>query len=163
MGEVDRFAEYQIFVEDTARFTDRRKTDSNTYVGINSILLTGIGVLIAQGGIEGSWMLILPLPLVAAGIAVSLWWRQFLIKNKALVRLRMQVLREMEDSLAGSVKMYHREDALYPVDEQGRPIEGQGLNLVDLEMRLPWLFLALYSIFGVGLAAAFLAEIVGIR
>jgi len=159
MGEIDKFAEYQMFVEDTARFSDRRKADSNTYVGINSILLTGIGILIAQVGMQQIWTLILPLPLVIAGVAVSLWWRQLLIKNKALVGLRMKVLREMENDLPGSVRMYHREDALYPVDEQGKPIPGKGLNQVDLEIRLPWLFLFLYTVFGAGLLAAWLTQI----
>ena len=123
------------------------------------LLLTGIGILIAQVGMQQIWTLILPLPLVIAGVAVSLWWRQLLIKNKALVGLRMKVLREMENDLPGSVRMYHREDALYPVDEQGKPIPGKGLNQVDLEIRLPWLFLFLYTVFGAGLLAAWLTQI----
>ncbi|UCH89346.1 MAG: hypothetical protein JSV49_01480, partial [Thermoplasmata archaeon] len=90
-----------------------------------------------------------PLPLIAAGIAVSLWWRQLIRKYKMLVGLRINTLREMEDEMPESVKMYHLEDTLYPRDEDGKMIPGEGLNFSDLEARLPTLFVVLYGLFGV--------------
>ena len=39
---MDKFEEYKLFVEDTARFTDRRQTVSNIYVAVNSIILSAI-------------------------------------------------------------------------------------------------------------------------
>jgi len=36
---MDKFEEYKLFVEDTARFTDRRQTVNNIYVAVNSIIL----------------------------------------------------------------------------------------------------------------------------
>ena len=148
---IDKFDEYALIIEDTARFTERRQTISNNYVAINSLLLAGIGVLIKDVGMQGTWVLLLPLPLVAAGIAVSLWWRQLILRNKALVRLRMKVLHEMETRLPGAEMIYHREDELYPRDEAGRAIPQKGLAFSDLEGRLPILFLVLYAIFGGGL------------
>ena len=38
MAEFDKFEEYKLFVDDTARFTERRQTVSNIYVGVNSLL-----------------------------------------------------------------------------------------------------------------------------
>jgi len=157
---MDKFEEYKLFVKDSARFTERRQTISNTYVTVNSLLLAAIGLLIKDIGARGIWTLLLPLPLVAAGIAVSLWWRQLIHKYKALVGLRINALREMEElpEMAESVKMYHIKDELYPRDAEGNMIPGKGLNFSDLEVRLPWLFLVLYSLFGVGLLIVLAAQ-----
>ena len=154
MAEFNKFEEYKLFVEDTARFSERRQTISNTYVAVNSLLLAAIGLLIKDLGARGVWTLLLPLPLVVAGIAVSLWWRQLIRKYKALVGLRIDTLRAMEDEMPGSVKMYHVEDQLYPRDAEGKRVPGQGLNFSDLEARLPWLFLVLYGLCGLGLLVA---------
>jgi hypothetical protein len=156
---VDKFAEYALIIEDTARFTERRQTISNNYVAINSLLLAGIGVLIKDVGAQGSWVLLLPLPLAAAGVAVSLWWRELIYRNKELVRLRMGVLHEMESKLPGAEMIYHREDALYPKDKAGRDVSGQRISISDLEGRLPLLFLALYGVFGAGLAISLAAQL----
>jgi hypothetical protein len=156
VAEFDKFEEYKLFIEDTARFSERRQTISNIYVAVNSLLLAAIGLLIKDLGARGVWTMLLPLPLVAAGIAVSLWWAQLIRKYKLLVGLRIDTLRGMEElpEMAESVKMYHVEDRLYPRGAEGKMIPGQGLNFSDLEVRLPWLFLALYSLFGVGLLGA---------
>lgn len=161
MTQFNKFEEYRLFVEDTARLSERRQTISNTYVAVNSLLLAAIGLLIKDLGVRGIWTLLLPLPLVVAGIAVSLWWRQLIYRYKLLVNLRIDTLRVMEDEMPGSVKMYHVEDKLYPRDAEGRLIPGQGLNFSDLEVRLPWLFLTLYSFFGIGLLVALALRLAG--
>lgn len=162
MSEVNTFEEYKLFVEDTARFTDRRQTISNIFVAVNSLLLAATGLLIKDLGARGIWALFLPLPLVVAGIFVSLWWRQLIRKYKLLVGLRIDTLRGMEEQpeMDGSVKMYHVEDELYPRDEKGNMIPGQGLNFSDLEVRLPWLFLVLYTLFGIGLLTVLAVRVV---
>ena len=52
MGKVDTFEEYKLFVDDTARLSDRRQTVTNTYIAVNSLLLGAISFLIrdAAGG-----------------------------------------------------------------------------------------------------------------
>ena len=67
MAEFDKFEEYKLFVDDTARFTERRQTVSNIYVAVNSLLLAAIGLLIKDLGARCLWTLLLPLPLIAAG------------------------------------------------------------------------------------------------
>ena len=61
----------------------------------------------------------------------------------------------MEESpeLDGCHQMYHVEDELYPRDERGEMIKGRGLNISDLERRLPWVFIVLYVVFGAGIVA----------
>jgi len=153
MAEFNKFEEYKLFVEDAARFSERRQTISNIYVAVNSILLAAIGLLIKDLGANDAWVLLLPLPLIVAGIAVSWWWYQLIDKYKKLVGLRIDTLRKMEEQpeMAGSVKMYHVEDKLYPRDAEGKMIPGKALNFSDLEVRLPSLFLVLYSLLGVSL------------
>jgi hypothetical protein len=150
MSDVNKFEEYKLFVEDTARFTDRRQTVSNLFVAVNSILLVAIGLIVKDLGVAGARILLLTLPLVIAGIAVSIWWRQLIHKYKALVGLRINTLREMEElpGMKGAVQMYHVEDTLYPRDAEGEMIPRKGLSFSDLESRLPWLFVILYALYG---------------
>ena len=156
MSDVDKFEEYKLFVDDAARFTDRRQTVANIFITVNSILLVAIGLIIKDLGVRGAWILLMTVPLVIAGIFVSLWWRQIIRKYKDLVGLRINTLREMEElpEMAGSVKMYHREDTLYPRDEEGNMIPGEGLNFSDREAMLPNLFIALYALYGFVLLGA---------
>jgi len=159
MAEFNKFEEYKLFVDDTARFTERRQTVSNIYVGVNSLLLAAIGLLIKELGTRGLWTLLLPLPLIVAGIAISLWWRQIIHKYKKLVGLRIDTLREMEDEMPESVKMYHVEDKLYPRDKDDKIVPGEGLHFSDLEARLPILFVVLYCIFGGGSLTALVVQV----
>ncbi len=112
MAEFEKFEEYKLFVDDTARLSDRSQTVSSIYVAVNSILLAAIGLLIKELGAQVLWTLLLPLPLITAGIAISLWWSQLIRKYKKLVGLRIDSLRDMEDKMPDSVKMYHAEDKL---------------------------------------------------
>ena len=136
------FDEYKLFVENTSLFSERRQTISNTYTAVNSLLLTAIGLLIRDAGFIFTWKMLLPLPLILAGIVICLWWRQLIQNNKSLVSLRIRILRKMEDELQNSVKMYHHEDELYPVDSKSL--------FADIESKLPLMFIALYLFFGIG-------------
>jgi hypothetical protein len=158
MSTVDKFEEYKLFVEDTARLSERRQTVTNIYITVNSLMLGAISFLIKDATTGRWWGLILGLPLMASGVAVCCFWSQFLHKYKKLVGLRIDTLRQMEDlpEMAGSVRMYHVEDELYPRDKEGKMIPGEGLNFSDLEKRLPTLFLILYAIYAAGALSALL-------
>lgn len=146
------FEEYRLFVEDTARFSERRQTITNTYITINGALASVITFLVKDSGLVNWWLVIAILPLIGFGIVICSYWGQLIIKYKSLVGLRLNVLREMEMKLPGSVQMYHLEDSLYPRDSQNQSIPGRGLNFSDLEKQLPRLFIVLYVILGLGLA-----------
>lgn len=151
MADPIKFEEYKMFIEDTARFTERRQNTSNLYVTINSLVLTAIMFVGNDLEADSISKLLLLLPVIVAGIAVSLWWRQLIKKYKQLVGFRITRLREMEDhvDLEGIERMYHAEDELYPRNAQGEMVKGVRLNFSDLEARLPTLFVILYSISGV--------------
>ncbi len=154
MSEGNSFEEYKLFVEDTARFSERRQTITNTYISVNGVILGAITLLVKDAGLTNWWLVFAMLPLIAAGVMVSIYWHQLVIKYKQLVGLRLDVLREMEEKMPGSIQMYHREDRLYPRDTQGRLIPGQGLNFSDREASLPILFIILYIVMIVGLILA---------
>ena len=156
MEQFDKFAEYKLFVEDTARFAERRQTVSNRYVAVNFALLGSLGLLLKDLSDRGIMNLLLPLLLIAIGVFVCIWWRQLIFKYKMLVGFRIKRLRDIEDheDMFQSIKMYQKEDELYPRDEKGNPIKGKGLNFSDLESRLPTLLAVLYVVFGLILLCA---------
>lgn len=154
--------EYKLFVEDTARFSERWQTITNIYITINGAIIGWITFLIKDSRLMDWWLAVAILPLVVFGILVCSYWRQLILRYKQLVGLRLDVLREMEIKLPDSVQMYHQEDKLYPRDAQNRPIPGRGLNFSDLEVRLPWLFIVLYLVLGLSLVGGTLLVMRGI-
>jgi len=158
VNTVNKFEEYKLFVQDTAKLSDRRQTVTNTYIAVNSLLL-GIVSFLVKDAADGQWWgLALALPLMAGGAVVCVYWRKFIVKYKALIGLRIDTLRQMEDlpGMESSVRMYHIEDALYPRDEEGEMIPGKGLDFSELEKRLPTLFLILYTTYAIGTVLALL-------
>ena len=159
MSTVNKFEEYRLFIEDTARFSERRQTVNNTFVAVNTLLLTAIAFLVSDSGARqyGSFITALPIPLVIAGILVCVWWRQLIYKYKELVGFRMKQLMEMEalPEMAGCHQMYLKErEALYKRDAEGRKVPPGRLNFSELEGRLPLLFITLYVLFGLSLLVA---------
>jgi hypothetical protein len=152
MSTFDKFEEYKMFIEDTARFSERRQKVGSTYVAVNSIILSAIAFLVKDSGFTGRWQLLVVLPLLIAGMTICVSWRQLILNYKKLVNLRIDRLRAMEElpEMEGSSKMYHAEDDLYPRSGQGERKRRKGLNFSDLERQLPWVFLALYGVFLLG-------------
>ncbi|MCP4140937.1 MAG: hypothetical protein GY755_11735 [Chloroflexi bacterium] len=151
-----KFEEYRTFVEDTARFTERRQNTSNIYISINSLLLSGLVFSIKDFDSNLSLGFLFPFLIVVAGIFISRLWKQIITKYKELVGLRIRTLREMENDpdLTWMTKMYHAEDTLYPVDKENQPIMGKGLNFSDQESKLRTIFIRLYIIAGIFLLAS---------
>ncbi len=159
---MNKFEEYKLFVEETTQFSSRRQTVNNLYVTVNSIIMTGTAFLAREVVQEGLWKVSPVLLLLAVvGAVICLQWQQLLEKHKTLVGFRIKQLREMEEhpDMAGCHQMYHREDELYPVDDDGRPIAGKGLNLSDREKWLPRVFMLVYLSGVVGVAAFGLARL----
>jgi len=147
MNEFDKFDEYKFLVEDTARITDRRQSISNLYTTINSILLAAIAVLFSETALPDLVIIAGAVAIMLAGIAISLTWKRAIIRYREHLRLRFDILREIENhpSMADSEKVYHREDALYPRNEDGQSIDHKGL-FSNIEKRLPEVFVTLYVI-----------------
>ena len=71
MGQFSKFEEYKLFVDDTARFTDRRLSVTNIFVAINSILLSAVALLVKDAGLK-NWVIALStIAVLIAGITIS--------------------------------------------------------------------------------------------
>ena len=151
---MNKFEEYKLFVEDTAKFSERRQTVNNTYVAVNSIILTAVSFLVKDAGFQRRWQAAVVILVLIAGIVICSNWKSVIKKYESLVGHRINQLREMEKSpeMSGCHGMYHSEDKLYPRDANGIMIKGKGLNLAVRERWLPNIFLAVYAIFLVGTA-----------
>ncbi len=80
MSTVNKFEEYKLFIEDTARFTDRRQTVTNVYVAVNTILLSAVALVMTNRTLT-HWLLALTaFAVLAGGIAVCFFWRQLIDK-----------------------------------------------------------------------------------
>lgn len=73
---MNKFEEYKLFVEDTAKFSERRQTVNNTYVAVNSILLSAVSFLVKDAGFEGPWQ--------ATAVILTLDEKGHVIKGKGL-------------------------------------------------------------------------------
>ena len=149
---MNKFEEYKLFVEDAARFSERRQTVSNIYVAVNTIILSAIALLVKDAGLDPVWRAFVIVLVLAAGIVICLQWDRLIYKYKELVRFRIEQLRKIEEhpEMANSHRMYHAEDALYPRDAGGNPIPGQSLNISDRERWLPRVFIFVYALFLLG-------------
>jgi hypothetical protein len=156
VSDFPKFEEYKLLLEDTTRLIERRKIESNLYTTINMILLAAITFLINDSGLE-NWMVVMgTLVVVFGGILISQSWMVMIENYKKLSNLRFQVLWEMEEDMPESAKIFHREEALYPRDEEGKQISNKGL-FADVEKRLPLVFIILYVISGAVIVLGFLA------
>lgn len=146
---INKFEEYKLFIEDTARFSDRRQTVNNIYVAVNSIMLCAMAFFAKDARLDHYWQAFVIILVMIAGIVICLQWDRLIFTYKKLIKLRFEELRVMEKSpeMADSHKMYHQEDKLYPQDSHDKPILGKGLNISDRERWLPRTFICLYAVF----------------
>lgn len=146
---VDKFEEYKLFIDDTARFTERRQSVATTYLTVNSILLSAIALLlnrdITLADKPLAWSIFF---LAVGGIFACFVWFQLVKKYKKLVGFRMKHLKIIEDlpEMEGSYKMYQKEDELYPRAEAKEYEQAKffKFGFSDLESTLPFLFIFLY-------------------
>lgn len=138
--DVDKFEEYKLFVEDTARFSDRRQTVTYIYATINGAIV-GLATILFQAAGFTSWRIVfIVLPLVLAGMFICYAWYRLLSSYKKLLSFRFQHLEQIENELPGCHRMYNLESAaLY-----SNAPKHQKISQTRIEMWLPWLFIVIY-------------------
>jgi len=151
------FEQYKLLIEDTARLSDRRQTVSNIYLSANALLASGIALLAVQTASTD-----LPLPpiylivlIVVGGSILCLEWRSIIETYRALVSLRIDLLKELEvrADFGDLIPTYHREDGLYAQKKRG-------FGFTRIEKRLPVLFIGLYVLALLGVVISHYPEIV---
>jgi len=132
-----KLEEYKIFVEDTARFSDRRQTVHNTQVAIHTLFLGGVAALFAKAaqGITVTAVLLLALAVVLliAALLFSIIWYRLTARYEEMIKFRCDRLKEMEKKIAGSHKMICRIGCRF-----------EDTSFSDIEARLPSVFMGVY-------------------
>jgi hypothetical protein len=154
VADFSKFDEYKLFIEDTARLSERRFTISNSYLAANFSLILGIiGLLITSSLKDGTfskWPLTIAiLPLILAGIVVCILWHRQLNTYKTFIDFRIEQLEGMEKS--EELECCHRMYTLEANRFYRKAPESLKIGYTRIEIQLPWLFLILYAIFGIGL------------
>lgn len=142
------FAMYQLFVEDTAKLSDRRQAMNTIYLSVNSVLLGSVALLAQLGGLNNPYFLIAEVVVAAGGTFIAWRWRNLLTKYQRLGKLRFKVLRDIERlcDLPSEAQMYALEDksGLY--------------GFTDMEKSLPTMFQLLYIVATIFIAVGVLIQ-----
>jgi len=160
MAEFPKFEEYKLFVEDTARFSERRQTVTNAYITVNGAIVGLITFFVKDARLTDWWLVIAMLPLIAAGIIVCVFWYRLLDTYRRLIDFRFEQLEDMErsESLKDCHGMYNMEaEQFYRKAPPERKI-----GFSHIELWLPRLFVVLYVLMGIGLAVATWLVLAGI-
>jgi len=140
------FEEYRLFVEDTARFSDRRQTFSNVMVAMNGFLVAAIYVVLKDLNPHALQRLMTLVPLLGAGLAAScLWWR-LLSKYEDMIGARTDFLKRIECKAGKDC----RDGMHLQLETKFYPRGGPRRGFTRVEKRLPWIFMGVYSFFMAG-------------
>jgi hypothetical protein len=141
--EINKFDEYRLFIEDTARFSDRRQTVSNIYIAVNSVLPASVAFFFKDVGIARPRLVLVAVPVLAAGIAVCWIWLRLIRRYAKMIDIRVGELRKIESQMDGCHEWYgvmHEE------------FYAKGPSFSGIEQALPCVFIGLYSFFIVAMA-----------
>jgi hypothetical protein len=145
------FDEYKLILEDTTKLGDRRYLTNNIYLSVNSVLLGALALLVQQGQLTSFLILVISLVVATAGFVVAGQWHKLIVSNRRLLKLRFRELRAFEDHplFPGTIKIFHKEDTLYPPpppDQSPKQQSRLGFGIGGIEERLPRMFQILYSL-----------------
>lgn len=134
-------AQYQLYVENMEKISDRRQNANNYFITINTVLISFMGVLLQTKLFEPiPWIKSL-VALIGIIICVVFW---FLLRSyKQLNTGKFKVIHEIEQNLPASIYDYEW------------TILGEGKDrklyfpFSHIEMVIPWIFGIVYVILGV--------------
>ncbi len=146
--------EYELFLSHVNNLTERRQNITATYLSVNAALTGVMAFLFKDGQLPGLVSQIAVLTLLFSGIVACGLWRRLITQYSTLINWWYEQLRALEDVTAGSKKLITREfQELYRI----RRGKKERVGLTRYEIRLTWIFTAIYSVFGIAIlvAAAF--------
>jgi hypothetical protein len=158
----ERIEEYKAVLDNLVQLSARRQNTNNVFVGLNTIFLTGLGILLLSTRFTSWWIAGAALALTLAITPLNLTWRVAIIRYKRGINVRKEYLQEIEQEF----RQRRAQTAQGPVGLEGKEgVEGTaagapplGLFLkvrettlhrhgnTELELRLVTYFLVLYPL-----------------
>jgi hypothetical protein len=152
---MDPFDEYKFFSDSTQRLTERRLAASQTFMTVNTIVFAVLSFA-TNNTIAGGWTrLLVSLPLFTVGALACLLWHHTITRYRALIGWRFDELMQMEQSprLEGSHQFFTKEYEHF----YRHPGEPERFGFSAVEVWLPRMFLAVYTVYLVGLTVVTIA------
>jgi hypothetical protein len=146
--EALKFEEYKFLSESTQFLTERRQAASQTYLAINTAIITVLAFLVKDAGLKSWGLVLVCLPLFAVGVLACLVWQRMIENYRSLINWRYEQLMALErdPGLSGSHQLYNKERAEYLGTSSRRSFGFSGL-----EKQVPFLVLILYIVFALGM------------
>jgi hypothetical protein len=135
-----RIEEYKAVMEDYAQLSARRQNTNAVYVGINTLLLTGIGLLLVSVSLE-NWPVVAAIAAITLAIMpINVTWYRSLRHYMLMVDIHFTVLMEIEQELQNLHE--RRQTGVFQRMSDAYKNKWFGSSL--LEKRLAIYFLGLY-------------------
>ncbi len=152
MSDFEVFEEYKLFVESTQFLTERRQAAAQTYLTLNTAIITVLAFLVKDVGFRGWWLVAASVPIFAIGIIVCGIWERTVLQYKQLINWRFEQLKQIEakPEMHGSHQFYLKEAQHFYTATPRK----ERFGFSRLERYLPRLFMAAYGLYGVGLLVA---------
>lgn len=141
------FEEYKLFSERVQRLSERRQIASQTYLTVNTLIFGVFAFLVKDAGFRSGGLVLVSFPLFLVGVVACSIWGKIIVQFKEVIGWHYEQLREMEQSLPESNKIYTREWEKLFQPKGGK----ERFGFARLEIWLPYLFIGLYIIYGIGL------------
>jgi hypothetical protein len=147
---MNKFDEYRFISDSTMRLSDRRQSNAQIYMAINTAIFGVLISLFNSADIIGIKLLLLSIPLFLVGISVCIIWIRMIENYRVLIDWRFKILRDFEndEEFKNGFRLYTQEDKkFYNI----KP-EKKFLGFSKLERLLPLFFLCLYVLYAVGVS-----------
>jgi len=148
--------EYQIFLEQVNKLTERRQAVTRTYLSVNAAVIGAMAFLFRDIQMPGWAQWVSALFLLLCGVVACDLWRRLIAQYSTLLGWWYEQLRALEDAMSESNKLITREyDELY-LKKQGKV----RIGLTRYETRLTWLFTVLYVAFCLSLLITLILDLI---
>jgi hypothetical protein len=145
-----KFEEYKLFSELVQRLSERRQAASQTYLAVNTAAFGVLAFLAKDAGFHGWGLVGVSVPLFLVGTIACVIWHSIITHFREIIDWHYKQLREMEDVLPESARIYCLEFERFYQEQDGKKV----FSFSRLEIWLPRLFIALYAIYAVGMVVA---------
>jgi hypothetical protein len=94
-----RYNEYAAIFENTAKLSDRRQTVNDLFVGINSLILTALGLLFVTSHLKTWWTASAFAVVTLFTFGANVIWLKLINRYKNLINLRISYMEGLENAI----------------------------------------------------------------